>query len=233
LGVYGSANLHKLILVISSTEIVETIASYMPSTGYIGLFAILMIENTSVPLPGEFFLPLAGYYVFVGRMSFLGVLTLSSIASLLGSLVVFSLALKFGAPLVYWWVTKLGIGQRSLAKNEIRLCGKYGSAIILLSRFIPIFGSAIVLPAGALRMNPLRFASLSLVGSLASTATYLFLGYSVGPFLQRYEILLSGLAVRNALFALAIAGAAYLAYYSLRKLKRERAETVFIKKISS
>ena len=214
----------------SQYDLVGMLASMMPFIGYAGLFAILLFENTSVPLPGEFFLPLAGYYVFVGRMSVLGVVTVSAFASLLGSLLIFFLARRFGAPLVYWGATRLGLSQRTLAKNEIRLCGKYGSALVLLSRFVPFFGSAIALPASALRMNMARFVFLSLIGSVASTMLYLFIGYSVGPIMKQNEIFLSGLVVQNILVALAVVCSVYIGYYSLRRWKQKRNEKSFLRK---
>ena len=117
-------NLQDLHPDISGYAFLQVLASLMPLVGYIGLFALLLIENTPVPFPGMLFLPLAGYYVFVGSMSFTGVLAVSLAASLVGSFIVYTLALKLGAPTVYWGAAKLGISQGILAKSEVRLCGK-------------------------------------------------------------------------------------------------------------
>lgn len=207
----------------------QILASFMPLIGYAGLFLLLLLENASAPLPGEIFLPLAGYYIFVGRMSFTGVLTISVIASLLGSLVIFLFALKFGAPGLYWVATRIGISQRMLAKNEVRLCGKYGSLLIALSRFVPIFGTAVVVPAGALRIDSARFAVFALLGSIGSTIVYLLLGYSVAPFVEQNNAFLSGLIVRYVLYGLAAVCVGYISYFSLRLLRRRRARSVFVR----
>ena len=134
---------------------------------------------------------------------------------------------------MYWGASKLGISQQTIAKNEVRLCGKYGSAIILISHFIPIFGSVIVLPAGALRPNPLRFVVLSIIGSLGSIAAYLFVGYSLAPILESNGQLLTGLVIQNILYLLVAACAAYIVYYSLRKLRQKRAKIIFVRKIEA
>jgi membrane protein DedA with SNARE-associated domain len=226
-------NLHNLLPDISGYEFVQTLVSFMPAIGYVGLFAFLLIENTPIPFPGVLFLPLAGYYVFVGGMSFTAVLAVSSAASLIGSFIVYMLALKLGPPTIYWAATKLGISQGTLAKSEVRLCGRHGSAILVFSHFIPIFGSVITLPAGALRTNPLRFAMLSLLGFLLSSAAYLALGYSVGSILRGNELFLSGLVIQNIFYLLAAASATYIAYYSLRKLRQKRKGTLFVRKIEA
>jgi membrane protein DedA with SNARE-associated domain len=214
-------------------DFLNAFASLMPGIGYAGLFALLLVENASIPIPGELFLPIAGYYVFVGRLSFGDVLVVSSIASLLGSLIIFSVALQFGAARIYWAAAKLGITQKTLAKNEIRLCGKHGSLLIVISRFLPIYGSTIVIPAGTLQMNPVRFTLLSLVGSVASSAFFTLVGYSIGPVLQQNNNYLSELAIEYILYALVIGVAAYVGFYTLRTLKQKRAEALFLRKMAA
>ncbi len=225
------AALHDLLLDISGYAFLSILASLMPAVGYVGLFVLVLLENASLPLPAEVFLPLAGYYVFVGRMSLTGVLSVSSIASVLGSIAIFLIASKVGPSKIYWGATKLGIGQKTLAKNEVRLCGRNGSLFIFLSRFVPIFGSLIVLPAGALRMSFSRVALMSLIGSVTATTVYVFLGYALGPLLLRYNNLLSSLVIHYILYALVVAFVIYGAYYAIRKLRQRRAKVVFAQKI--
>ena len=224
------APLRDLTFDISGYAFLAILASLMPLVGYVGIFALLLLENASVPLPAEIFLPLAGYYVFVGRMSLVGVLAVSSIASILGSVAIFLLAQKLGPSRIYWGATKLGISQRTLAMNEIRLCSRNGPGLILVSRFIPIFGSLIVLPAGALKVSFSRFALMSLVGSIGATSAYIFLGYFLGPVLLRYNELLSSIVIQNIFYALVIACSVFVAYYALRKLREKRAKQDFDQK---
>lgn len=214
----------------SGYAFLSILASLMPVIGYVGLFVFLLLENASVPLPAEVFLPLAGYYVFVGRLSLAGVLAVSSLASLLGTVAIFSLALKLGPSRVYWGATKLGISQKTLAKSEVRLCGKNGPLLIFLSRFIPIFGSAIVLPAGALRMSFSKVALMSLLGSVGATSAYVLLGYVLGPVILPYKNILSSIVIQNILYALVLAFALYVTYYGIRKLSNRRAKEIFVQK---
>ena len=214
-----------------SSNFVSTLVSLMPSLGYGGLILILFLENSSVPLPGELFLVLSGYYVFVGRMSFLAVLTASSVASLIGGLLLFVVTLRFGAPHAYWWLTKLGVGQSTIARNELRLCGKYASALVIVSRFIPVFRSTMIVSAGGLRKNPLKFASLCFAGSLGSTAAYSLFGYLLGPTLLLNEEYFTVIAIKYCVFALFAVSLIYVAYFLLRWLRKIRKESTFVRKI--
>lgn len=206
------------------------LVSLMPVTAYVGLFALLFFENALLPIPAELFLPLAGYYVFVKTLSWPEVLVIGTSAALLGSLVIFLLAQKFGAPVVYWGAQKIGISQATLAKNEVRLSQRYGSLLILAARFFSILGGGIVLSAAGLRMNIWRFAAISLVGSLVSTSLYLSLGYVLAPVVQTNEQALSVFITQNLAYIIGAACLAYLGYYSLRKLMHNRAKAEFMKK---
>src|SRR5208283_681025 len=141
----------------------------------------------------EVFLPLAGYFVFLGRMSFPIAIGVSSMAGLVGSLVAYFLALKLGSPLIYAVAGKLGISKKSLTTSEAWLSGKYGSALIFAARFVPGIRSSISLPAGALKMNPLRFSLMTLIGSFGWSAALIYIGYSAGPLWKSSEV-----AVTNA-----------------------------------
>lgn len=230
---YALFALPEFIRDITGYKLLSLIASSMPLSGYFGISIILLLENTSLPLPGELFLPLAGYYVFVGVMPFLGILAVSSIASFIGSLLIFSISLKVGAPRIYWVATKLGVSQKSLARSEVRLCGRYGSALIVLSSFLPLFGSTIALPAAAVRTRTLRFMFLSIVGALCSTAAYILLGYSLAPIIIEYNSFLTNIVIGYVLYALALVCAAYIGYYALKLLKKRKGEKTFVEKAMS
>lgn len=229
----GMVSYRELMTDITGYGFLNLLASHMPLSGYAGLFLVLFLENTSIPLPGELFLPLAGYYVFVKSMTFVDVLLVSSGASLLGSLVIFSIALRVGAPRIYWVATKLGISQRRLARNEVRLCGRHGSALIVLSSFVPVLGSAIALPAGAVKIGRVRFMSLTLLGALGSTLAYMLVGYFASPIILDYKSIITNLVIQYVFYALAAACAAYLGYYLFRTIRQKRARTVFVEKAAA
>lgn len=223
--------LTKLVANSPGDGLAATLVSLMPATAYFGLFAVLFLENTLLPIPGELFLPLAGYYVFAGTLAWMPVVIIGACASVSGSLVIFLLALKFDPSLVYWGATKMGVSQATLAKNEIRLSGKYGSLIVLFSRFLPIYGSSLTISAGGLKMNLWKLFAISLFGSLASMSLYLSIGYWAGPLVQSNEVLAPGFIADNLAYVLAAAVCVYLAYYLLRWWKERRAEAKFIAKL--
>jgi len=157
------------------------ISVLMLGGSYLGLFVLMFLENMLLPIPSEVFLPLAGYFVFLGKMSLPLAIGVSTIAGLGGNLVAYFLALRFGPPVVYSLATKMGISQKTLAKWEVRISGKYGSGFVLAARFVPGIRASITLVAGVLRMKLGRFSLMTLLGSFGWSATLIYLGLSTGP----------------------------------------------------
>jgi membrane protein DedA with SNARE-associated domain len=172
-----------LIAAQGISSIFNGLIATMATGGLLGLFALMFLESLSLPIPSEVFLPLAGYFVFVGKMNLFAAIGVSTIAGLGGSLGAYYLALLLGRPLVYKIAKKLGTGQESLEKSEAWLNGN-GSLAILISRFVPGIRSSISLPAGALRMNLVKFSIMTLIGCFGWSALLIYIGYSAGPLWQ-------------------------------------------------
>ena len=62
----------------TSTSVVQNVTgaltnaviSAINSAGYLGIFGLMLLEATSVPVPSEVILPFAGYLVSIGRLGY-------------------------------------------------------------------------------------------------------------------------------------------------------------------
>lgn len=204
----------------SISSIFGGLLTAMSAGGLAGLFVLMFLESVSLPVPSELFLPLAGYFVFEGRMNFFGALLVSTAAGLAGSLVAYYLALALGRPVVYGLARKFGTGKDALEKSENWLNGK-GSVAIFIARFVPGIRSSISLPAGALRMNMVRFSIMTLLGSLGWSAILIYVGYAAGPQWQASSnALYSGLS--QAVPYLVVAASCYYVVYYIRKRRNKK-----------
>lgn len=186
------------------------------SMGYAGLFALMFLESMALPIPSEVILPLAGYLVRTGSFTFPLALFVSTIASLLGSLAIFFLALKVSRPIIYRFAGKLGIGADKIQRSERWMGGRYGSALVLAARFIPGIRSSISIPAGSLKMNLASFTLMTLIGSFGWTLLLLYIGYTASPFLPTIWNLFLALAPYVATFV----GLGYVSYFGYSKFRR-------------
>jgi len=180
--------------------------------GYAGLFVLMAMESSALPIPSEVVLPFAGYLAFSGKMNFGLALVDATLAGLAGSLVAYFLALKLGRPVVYGLLGRAGVSPKRLDDGE-RWVDSKGAWSVLIGRFIPGVRSVISIPAGLLRMELRPFVILTVVGSFVWSAALIYVGYSAGPLWQSALGSLSTFADQAALIVIAGVSILYVAYY--------------------
>ena len=132
--------------------------------GYVGVFVMMAIESTIIPVPSEIIMPPAGYWAAQGQMSLWGVI----LAGGLGS--------TFGSSLCYWFTRTLGraILERHgkwllLPPERLELAerwlAEYALGGIFLARLLPVVRHLIGFPAGLVRVPFGAFAGITFVGS--------------------------------------------------------------------
>ncbi|MHB8567444.1 MAG: DedA family protein [Nitrososphaerales archaeon] len=197
------------------------LATLMFTFGYLGLFVLMFLENVSLPVPSEVVLPLAGYLIFMGKMTFPLAVGVATFAGITGGLAAYGIALVLGRPLVYGFAKRVGVDEQMLLKSERWLSGK-GSIIILVARFVPGIRSSISLPAGALKMNLWRFSVMTLIGSFGWSALLIYAGYSAGRYWQAGASAISNSIMQALPYAVLVLSAFYTAYFIQRKISLAR-----------
>ncbi len=205
-----------LITSAGVSSVFNGLLATMSTAGYSGLFILMFLENLSLPIPSEVFLPMAGYFVFEGKMTFIAALGVSTLAGLAGSIAAYYLALFLGRPLVYGLARKIGVGQKMISKSEAWLNGR-GSLAILVSRFVPGIRSSISLPAGSLRMNLARFSIMTLVGSFGWSIILMYVGYSAGPLWQSSSTAFFNALTQAVPYLVVAVSTVYIIYYVRRR----------------
>jgi membrane protein DedA with SNARE-associated domain len=180
--------------------------------GYPGLFALMVLESASLPIPSEVVLPFAGYLVFLGKMSLPLAVLDSSVALLVGALIDYYLALWLGRPVVYRLLRRVGVSATHLDNGEHWIDSK-GSWSVFIARFIPGLRAAISIPAGLLRMKLRPFVLLTFAGSLIWSSVLIYAGYSAGTLWQSSLKSLSSFANQAALLVIAVLSVLYVVYY--------------------
>lgn len=109
-------------------------------------------------------MPFAGFLIAEGKFTFLGVIGLSTTASVIGSLISYYMGFYGGEPFIkkFGKYFLLDIEDYNLTK---RFFNRYGKMTIFISRFIPIIRHLISLPAGMAKMNLCTFILLTAIGA--------------------------------------------------------------------
>ncbi|PSN84868.1 hypothetical protein B9Q02_08530 [Candidatus Marsarchaeota G1 archaeon BE_D] len=186
------------------------------TAGYFGLFALMLLESASLPIPSEVILPLAGYLVSLGKMGFAQALLVSSLGGLVGAYIDYYLAKLVGRPVLVSILKKIKVKEESLVKAETWF-NRGGVWAVLLARFVPIMRSLISFPAGLLKMNRVIFGLVTFIGSVIWCLLLIYVGYQAGALWQtsarQTEALLNILTV----YALLVLSAFYIVYYLVSK----------------
>jgi membrane protein DedA with SNARE-associated domain len=155
--------------------------------GYFGVFLLIAIENLIPPIPSELILPLAGFSVGKGQLTFLGVMVASTSGSVVGALVLYYIGAVIGEARLRRFIRRVEkmpilnhlVNEGDIDKAQVWF-GRYGGAAVFFGRLIPIVRSAISIPAGFARMNLLTFIGYSILGSSIWNGILIGAGWFVG-----------------------------------------------------
>jgi len=153
--------------------------SAVTSAGYAGLVGIMALETVFPPIPSEIVLPLAGFEVSQGRLSFVAALVAATVGALAGSLALYCLARLGGRSTVARFGRVLRVSDADLDRAD-RWFAKRGTALVFFGRMVPGARSLVSIPAGFAAMPVWRFALVTAAGSAVWNAALLTAGTLLG-----------------------------------------------------
>lgn len=162
--------IHQLV-----TYLVETISEL----GYIGIFLLMALESSLVPVPSELVMPPAGYLVQKGEMNFFIVVLAGVLGSLAGAYANYFLAHKLGRPLLLKYGKYALISEEKFTRIEI-FFQSHGEVSTFIGRLLPVARHLISLPAGLAQMRHSRFIIYTTLGSAIWVTILTYLGYALG-----------------------------------------------------
>ena len=186
------------------------VTDILAQAGYLGLAFLMFLENVFPPIPSELIMPLAGFLVAKGELTFAGVVLAGTAGSVAGALPLYWMGRKLGKRRVIEWADRHGRWLTISGKHIERATAwldRHGTWAILFARLIPGVRSLISIPAGIARMNLGVFLVLTTIGSALWSALLAGAGYLLGSSFEKVEGVVG--PVSNAI----IAGVALLYLY--------------------
>ena len=197
-------------------EFISTLAlSFIQKIGYFGIFIMMALESTVVPLPSEIVMPFAGFLVTKGTFSFLMVIVVSTLGTLFGSSFSYWMGSTGGEPLVKKFGKYVFLDETHLRWTE-QWFSKYGEKTIFIGRFLPVVRHFISIPAGIGKMSKKHFVLYTLFGGFVWNSFLTCLGVILGKnwwIIHKYSTLLDILVFVAIFFGIVV----YLYLYFRRK----------------
>jgi membrane protein DedA with SNARE-associated domain len=190
-------------------SIADGVKNVIESLGYPGLFLLIVLESTMIPIPSLLVMPFAGFLASQGVFSLPVILIINSAAALTGSLLSYWLGAAGGKPLLLRYGKYVFVRSKDIEKTEVYFA-RHGRKTIFIGRFLPVVRHLISIPAGIARMPLGSFSLLTVAGASLWGGGLMVVGYVLGSNWEvvatkakRVDLVIAGLVVL-ALLAIVI-----------------------------
>jgi membrane protein DedA with SNARE-associated domain len=190
------------------------IKDVISTMGYGGVVLLMAIESACIPLPSEIIMPFAGFLVFEGKMTLLGIALAGAIGCVVGSIPAYYLGMFGGRPMAEKYGKYVLISKKDLdwADNAF---AKHGEIIIFIGRMLPAVRTFIAFPAGVAKMNMTKFCVYTFVGSFIWCYLLGYAGMKMGEHWEDLKVYF-----HEFHYVIIAAGVLFLVWYIRRHFKQ-------------
>lgn len=196
-------------------ELINWLVQTIGVLGYPGIFILMAMESSVIPIPSEVVMPPAGYLAQQGQMNIYIAILCGTVGSLVGAYANYFAAHYLGRPLLLKYGKYVWITEEKFAKVE-RYFQEHGEISTFIGRLLPVVRHLISLPAGLAGMNHLKFSLYTLLGAGIWVTILTYIGYFIGAnqdLIMKYS--------HQALIGVVIASIV-LVYFYIRSHKKKK-----------
>jgi membrane protein DedA with SNARE-associated domain len=184
------------------------LSHFIAAYGLLAVFVLMVVESCGIPFPSEVIMPTAGLLAATGHLNLVAAIVAGAVANLVGSLIAYGLAARFGEPFLLGPGRYIGIRRHHLEMAD-GWFQRWGLVAVLVGRVLPAVRTYISFPAGLARVDLARFSILTFVGALPWCAALALVGFELG---QNYDRI-SGPIGRVAIAVAALVALVVIAWY--------------------
>ncbi|HEY3309443.1 MAG TPA: DedA family protein [Desulfuromonadaceae bacterium] len=159
--------------------IVQWLLDTIGAMGYPGIFLLMAMESSIIPVPSELVMPPAGFLAYQGQMNLLGTILCGTAGSLAGAYANYYASHYLGRPLILKYGKYVLIPPEKFKRVEDFFL-RHGEISTFIGRLLPVVRHLISIPAGLSGMNHLRFSLYTLLGAGIWCTILAGIGYVIG-----------------------------------------------------
>ena len=162
----------------------QWLISLVATWGYIAIFVTMVGESAGLPISSEIVVPLGGALASQGKLNFILVVLVSSLANLTGSLIAFWLTRRYGERVVLSRAGRWAGLSRGHLRLANRFFARFGLWAVFVGRLLPIVRTYISFPAGLSKIGYVRFILATLAGAIPWNLALAYAGLKLGEHYQ-------------------------------------------------
>ncbi|MBC7963057.1 MAG: DedA family protein [Steroidobacteraceae bacterium] len=159
--------------------IVQWLLDTIGTMGYPGIFLLMAMESSIIPVPSELVMPPAGYLAYQGKMSMTLAILSGTFGSLVGAYANYFASHYLGRPLILKYGKYVLIPPDKFERVE-KFFLKHGEISTFIGRLLPVIRHLISIPAGVAGMNHVKFSLYTLLGAGIWCTILTWIGYAIG-----------------------------------------------------
>jgi membrane protein DedA with SNARE-associated domain len=203
------------------TDLVRWVIEVVHSLEYVGVFVLILAGSLYLPVPTELTLPLFGFLIGHGRLSFVPVLLAATTARVCAALVLYSVGYRLKEARLRRVIEPFERSKLLFVSDfetASAVFERHGGKAILLGHLIPGVGALVSVPAGLKRM-PVRgrFLGYTILGCSIWNASLIGLGWALGGRWRIVEVFTS--FVGSAILILLVAATVWF-FWRRRKIHK-------------
>jgi len=160
-------------------SLIDWLLTTIGALGYPGIFLLMAMESSVIPVPSELVMPPAGYLAQRGLMNIWIAIFMGTVGSLVGAYANYYAAHYLGRPLLLKYGKYVWITEEKFAKVE-QYFKDHGEISTFIGRLLPVVRHLISLPAGLAGMNHMKFTIYTLAGAGIWVTILTWIGYFIG-----------------------------------------------------
>ena len=197
-------------------EVINWLLATIGALGYPGIFLLMAMESSVIPIPSELVMPPAGYLAHQGEMNLWVAILCGTVGSLAGAYANYFAAHYLGRPLILKYGKYVWITEEKFAKVE-RFFHSHGEISTFIGRLLPVVRHLISLPAGLAGMHHWKFTLYTLLGAGIWVTVLTWIGWFIGKeqaLIMKYS--------HQAVIGVVVFSAVLIAVYVWRHKKKSR-----------
>src|ERR1035437_8526658 len=153
------------------------------SSGYFGVFVLMVLNSMAIPIPSEVTLPFAGFLANQGSLVLILVIITGILGDLVGSIIGYSIGYFLEENLLLSLIKKYGklilVTEHDYHKVTTWI-KKYGAPVVFIGKMLPGVKSFTAVAAGITEVKFVKFIISNVLAALVYVSFVTYVGFYLG-----------------------------------------------------